>query len=153
MKTKVLIIGSGVRTQGAIIPALRCLAETHECIGITGRTKKTITYGENVSYEVSDALDGALVASADIIMVAVSKSNVGQVLKKLSQFDTSRAVLMLDTPVLPLTGLLAARFFFRFKKVLVSEDVIALPPFLLARNLIDEGRIGKLQSLYLFHNG
>jgi hypothetical protein len=60
---------------------------------------------------------------------------------------------MLDTPVLRLRGLHAARRFKAFNRVLATEDNIALPPFRLARKLIDEGAIGELQEIYFFHNG
>jgi hypothetical protein len=154
MKKKVLVIGSGLRAQSALLPALWCLQDTHELIGVYGRTRKKISTMEGrFRIEVTDSLADVSVDSADIIMVAVTKERVPDVLRDLSIYTTQKAILMLDTPVLPLTNIFAARFFKRFKKVLVSEDTIALPPHLLARTLIENECIGKVKSIYFFHNG
>ena len=46
-----------------------------------------------------------------------------------------------------------ARLFARFPAVLASEDNAALPFFLLARDLLEEGRIGRLRRVHLQHSG
>jgi len=47
----------------------------------------------------------------------------------------------------------AVRHFRRFRRVLASEDCFALPPVVLARRLVDEGRIGRLRHVHMFHSG
>jgi predicted dehydrogenase len=37
--------------------------------------------------------------------------------------------------------------------VLACEDAFALPPYVLARSLIDQGAIGRLRHIHLFHSG
>lgn len=59
---------------------------------------------------------------------------------------------MIDTPVLEPADLAATKAFDRFPAVLACEDNFALPLFVLARRLVDEGRIGRLRKVYLFHS-
>jgi predicted dehydrogenase len=47
----------------------------------------------------------------------------------------------------------AAKRFARFRAVLASEDNFALPLFVLARRLVDDGAVGRLRRVYLFHSG
>jgi hypothetical protein len=153
-KVRVLVIGSGERAQSAILPALWCLRDTHEIIGVYGHTKKTLSLmGGALQLTVETSMAKLPIHEAEVIMVAITKENVPSLLHDLSAYDTEASVLMLDTPVIPLSGLASARFFARFKKVLVSEDTIALPPLLLARSIIEAERIGALKSVYFFHNG
>jgi hypothetical protein len=88
-----------------------------------------------------------------LIVVAVTTDNVPHIVAELARRDVGNAILLLDTPVLPLRGLSATRHFSRFARVLVSEDNIALPPLLLARKLIERGELGRLRRIFFFHNG
>jgi predicted dehydrogenase len=60
---------------------------------------------------------------------------------------------MLDTPVLHHKDLRGTRHFSQYGEVLASEDSFALPPYVLARNLVNDGAIGGLRHIYLFHSG
>ena len=89
----------------------------------------------------------------DAVVVSVGTKSVPGVLAELAGRGASGATLMLDTPVLDPSNLRAARLFERFPAVLASEDNYSLPLYVLARSLLDEGRIGRLQRAYLFHSG
>src|SRR5882672_8465693 len=105
MKKRVLIIGSGERVQGGILPALQCLNETHDIIALHSRTvKQLLIPGTEKSITTTNTLDRVDMKTINLIMVAVTTKNVPDVLKMLSQYDTKNAVLMLDTPVLTVAG-------------------------------------------------
>jgi hypothetical protein len=152
MKT-VLVIGAGRRVQGQVLPALGCLEDRFRVAAVCSRSRKELVYAGGRRRVVTTALDRVDLAGVDLIVMAVSLRHNARVLAQLAQRSVKGAVLLLDTPVLPPAGLWASRYFAAFKRVLISEDTIALPPFLLARRLIDEGAIGRLQRIFFFHNG
>jgi hypothetical protein len=149
MKT-VVVVGAGERVLGAVLPALGCLRSRFHVRDVVARTRKTISFGERAI--TTTTLDDVDLDGLDLIVVAVSLPEIPRVVHALAK-RTSKAVLMLDTPVLPPSGLWASRRFSAFRRVVVSEDNLALPPFLLARSLIETGQIGALQRIYFFHNG
>ena len=151
---KVLLVGSGLRVQSGIVPALWCLRDEFEITAVYSRSIKDLSFCDGqLKVTTVNSLLKVDFKSLDLIMVAVTLSEVPNVLRALSQFETRHIALMLDTPVLDFKNLFAAKLFRRFKKVLASEDTIALPPFVSARTLIDSGKIGKLKNIYFFHNG
>lgn len=149
----VLIIGSGKRVQSTIIPALMCLRDDFNISHIYSRSEKTIKCSLDYEIETKTQLSDIDVASIDLIMVAITLDQVPSVLKKLLKYNTQHIVLMLDTPVLRFRDIYSVRYFKNFKKVLVLEDTIALPPFVVARDLIVKNNIGKLTSIDFIHNG
>lgn len=153
MKQKVLVIGAGRRAQNAILPALWCLQETHEILAVCSRHEQTLSLFDGKQSIKTMPLERAPVAEADLIMVAVKTSQVPSVLRSLLKHDVSKAVLMLDTPVVLPQHLLSLRLLKRFRSVRISEDTVALPSFLLARTLIGEGTIGHLTRITFFHSG
>ena len=136
----VLIVGHGKRVRGSILPALHCLRDSFKIVGIHTRSS-------------GHSLEEIDFAKLDLIIVAVTLSEVPNVLRRLAIHDVKHITLMLDTPVLAIKNIFAVRYFKHFKKALISEDTIALPPFLLARRIIDEGKIGRIKSISFFHNG
>lgn len=153
-KKRVLIIGSGLRVRNAILPALWCLRAELEIAGIYSRSEKEISlFDGQFQMTTKNSLEKVDFKSIDLIMLAITISEVPNVLKILSKHNTKHIVLMLDTPVLLPKDILAIRYFQNFRKVLVSEDMIAFPPFVLARQLICEGKIGKLKNIWFFYNG
>jgi predicted dehydrogenase len=152
MKQTVLVVGAGHRPQATIFPALACLGDEVELLGVHTRTRRELSlFGGDLEL-TTRPLDDLDVARADTIVVAVPPAAVPDVLGRLTAFDTSRARLLLDTPVLRPHDLGAARLFSRFAQVLASEDCYPLPPFVLARRLLDEGSIGRLRHVHLFHS-
>ncbi|MCW5800882.1 MAG: hypothetical protein KIT31_00605 [Deltaproteobacteria bacterium] len=149
--TRVAVIGAGRRVLGAILPALHCLRDRFELAAVYARREREIDYGlgrvvTRSSREIT--LDGV-----DLVAVAVGLDAIPELLGRLAARRPRHAVLLLDTPVLPPSRLDAARHFAAFRRVLVAEDNLALPPFLLARRLIDDGAIGDVRRIYFFHNG
>lgn len=148
----VLVIGAGKRARGALLPALRCMPETFRIAAVCTRHTAELSFGRDTITTV-DSLDRVDLEQIDLIAVAATIAQVPSIVENLARRKLGRAVLLLDTPVLPLRKLAAMRWFTSFKRVLVSEDNIALPPFLLARRLIDTGRVGRLRRIFFFHNG
>lgn len=153
-KKRVLLVGCGRRAKEGLIPAFSCLRDYFEISGIVARSKRTLTlFHDQFRFETSSNFESVDFKKIDVICVAVPLSAVKEVLKKLAGFDTKHITLFLDTPVLAPQHLGAVRFFDNFKRVLTLEDSIALPPLVLARQLIDEGKIGRLKKIYFFHSG
>ncbi len=150
----VLVIGAGRRVKGAVLPALGCLEDRYRVAAVVARSARELSYaGGRRKLVTVDGLDRVDLAGIDLIAMAVSISKVPRVLAQLAGKDVGHAVLLIDTPVLPPTGLWASRFFPAFRRVLVAEDNLALPPFLVARQLIESGAIGALRRIFFFHNG
>lgn len=148
----VLVVGAGRRVRGAVLPALRCLGDRFQVAAVVARSARAIEVGGRELHTVA-SLDEVDLAAVDLVYLAVSIKQVPKVLADLAARPVGHAVLMIDTPVLPPSGLAASRHFAAFRRVLVAEDNLALPPFLLARRLIDEGAIGRLTRIYFFHSG
>jgi hypothetical protein len=148
----VVVIGAGRRVKGQVLPALGCLEDRFRVAAVCSRSETELVYGRGRRI-VTAALDRVDFSGVDLIVMAVSLRQNARVLAQLAAKPVKQAVLLLDTPVLPPAGLWASRYFASFKRVLISEDTIALPPFLLARRLIDDGAIGRLERIYFFHNG
>jgi hypothetical protein len=151
--TSVLVLGAGKRVAGAVLPALHCLGERYRVAGVLARSKRAITYGAGRSIETIDSLDGIDPDAIDLIVSAVSIRSVPRVLAHLVARGFHRAVLLHDTPVLQPAGIAAMRHFSAFRRAVISEDTLALPPLLLARRLVDDGAIGELRRIYFFHCG
>ena len=150
----VLVIGAGRRVRGAVLPALWCLPDRFRVAAVLSRTARELPAGPGrPPLTTVTSLDSVDVPGLDLIVAAPTIGEVPRLLAQLVERGASRAALLLDTPVLPPTGLWAASYFSSFARVLASEDSIALPPFLLARRLIDAGAVGQLQRLFFFHNG
>jgi hypothetical protein len=150
----VLIIGSGKRVQETIIPALACIRDVYNIVGIYSRTKKIVA-GINGVSTMTTTTDLSIFdfSIINIIVIAVTTEHVGSVLQLLSRQSVSNTVLFLDTPVLHHTQLFALKYFSRFKRVYVSEDYIGMANIRIMARLIHEGHVGRLRKIYLFHNG
>ena len=102
---------------------------------------------------VTQPLKDIDLADVDAAVIAVPLPQVPQVLAELDAYPAPRPTLMLDTPGLAPGDLSAARHFPRFPAVLASEDNFALPLYVEARRLLDEGRIGWLRRIHMLHSG
>jgi predicted dehydrogenase len=154
MRQRVLVVGAGKRVQETVLPALICLGGDVEIAGVWSRTaRKLELYGGEFTVQTESGPGAYDLSQIDTIIAAVTRSQVPSVLRSLSGFDTGHIALMLDTPVLDVGHLGATRMFKRFARVVCSEDSIALPPIATAKRLIDEGAIGALRSVQLFHSG
>lgn len=148
----VLVIGSGKRVMAGILPALMCLSDSFHIKAVYARKEKILTLG-TLNLTTKTDFEAIGMSDIDLIMIAITQNEVCGILKQLSKYNTKHIVLMLDTPVMPLKNIRSAKYFENFKRALVSEDTITLPPFLLARKLIDEGKIGAVQKIEFLNNG
>src|SRR3989344_3868488 len=153
-KKNILLIGSGRRAQSVILPALYCLKDSFDLTAIYSRSIKNLSMC-NDSWKLTTINDLGKIdfTKLDLIIIAVTLDAVPEILQKLSSYPVEHITLMIDTPVLPHNKLGAIKYFSSFKKVLISEDSIALPQYVLAKRLINEGRIGHLRHIYLWHSG
>jgi hypothetical protein len=92
-------------------------------------------------------------SGVDAVVVSVGTPSVPAVMRELADRGGAGLTLMLDTPVLDPTDLRSVRTFGRFRSVLASEDSFALPLYVAARRLLDQGAVGRLRKAYLFHSG
>ena len=153
-KTRVLLIGSGRRMQSVVVPALWCLRDSFQILSTYSRRGDTVPFFDPIfAGAATNDLATIDFKNVDIVILAVTLSEVPVVLKKFTAHDMSHITLMLDTPVLRPEHLLARRMFKKFKEVRVSEDTIALPPFLLAKRVTQEKDLGVIKKIYFFHNG
>ena len=153
-KKNILLIGSGRRAQSVILPALYCLKDSFDLTAIYSRSIKNLSMC-NDSWKLTTINDLGKIdfTKLDLIIIAVTLDAVPEILQKLSSYPVEHITLMIDTPVLPHNKLGAIKYFSSFKKVLISEDSIALPQYVLAKRLMNEGRIGLLRCIYLWHSG
>ncbi len=148
MKKRVLVIGSGKRVREAALPALMCLQSEFELTRIAARTAKELRVGEQ-SFEVCtlDGLSADWLEGIDLVYLAVTKDAVPSVLTKLTALDVSKFDVLIDTPVVRFKHYAQVAKLNQFRNAWVAEDCTVLPWFDVARDAIDAGLIGDLQSV------
>lgn len=150
---RVLLLGAGGRAKSVVLPALHCMREQWSLAAVVTRTPRPISlFGGEMEFVTVGSLRECDLGSVDVVIVATTLESVPGIVKELAGQPVGHVTLLLDTPVLPRKSLATAQLFPRFKDVLVSEDCIALPPYVVAKRLIDEGRIGRVRCIYSFHN-
>ncbi len=166
----VVLIGSGNRAQSVIIPALWSVRDEFQILGVISRTEKELNLFDGAfRMKTQTSYDSIDWSKIDIVIVAVTLDAVPDVVKKLIQATSypprveerqrveagklQATSLLIDTPVLPLQKLRTLKSLKRFKHVQVSEDTMGLPPFVAARKIIDQGLIGKVKRIWMFHSG
>ena len=133
MKQKVLIVGAGNRVKNTILPALKCLSPFFEVVGLCHRTGKKIS-----DFNCQ---------RVDTVIVAVTLTEVPEVLKQLGKFPNCNFRLFLDTPVLAYYHFPFLKLINRFPNVTVSEESFYLPPVKLVKQLVSKGEIGQIQQV------
>ncbi len=148
----VLLIGKGKRMQSVILPALWSLRDRFTVSNVFSRSGGTPSFFDphfvGPSIKTLKEVD---MDSVDLIVMAIPMKEVPGVLSQLATLSVGRCTLLLDTPVLAFKDRSAKRFFKAFREVRVSEDSIALPPYLLARRIQSERNLGKLCHAFFFH--
>ena len=153
-QTRVLVIGAGRRVKEGILPALICLQDRFSIEGIVSRTPHKVSlFHDQFNMETITELNTINFSTLEMITLSASLTEVPKILKQLSTHDTRHITLFIDTPVFHHTHLGNTKWLKGFKRILVPEDGIALPSFLLAKKLIHEGKIGRLKHVYFFHSG
>jgi hypothetical protein len=124
-----------------------------ELVGVYTRTSRRLQLLSGRLDVTTRADLGEQLPSVDAIVVSVGIRQVPTVLDALKSLDTRHISLMLDTPVLDHRDLRSMRHFSSYREVLACEDAFALPPYVLAKQLVDQGAIGRLRYVHLFHSG
>jgi hypothetical protein len=150
---RALLIGAGGRAKTVILPALHCMRELLSLEAVVTRSVRPMSlFGGKMNFTTLSTLRNFDLSTLDYIIVATTLDAVPGIIHDLTRRSVGHVTLLLDTPVLPRRRCGAARRFSLFKAVLVSEDCIALPPYVAAKQLIDSGRIGRVSRIYSFHN-
>lgn len=154
MKARVLLIGAGRRIQNNFLPALRCLSDQFEIVGIHSRTPARLReVAETWSIKAVERLSRDMLRAANLIVLSISTENVPCVLGALAATAPEQQ-LLIDTPVLAsIRDFGAVRLLKRYQRVLVAEDYVNFPEFELLRRVLDTGWVGKLHYVALDHCG
>lgn len=154
-KLRVLIVGAGKRVQNNFLPALRCLSDRFEIVGVHARTAANLS-------KVADLWDVPAVfdlqhmdwSTVDVVAVSVPVSQNPVVLRQLTPYGRGLR-LVIDTPVATtLHELLECdRLLPEFREVLVAEDYMNFPLFSLIRLAAKTGLIGNPRAATLFNTG
>jgi predicted dehydrogenase len=143
----------GRRARETLIPAIHATASHIDLVAVCARSERPVELLGGRFRAKTILLPDLDPADLDAVVVAVGTRSVPDVLDTLAERGGAHLTVMVDTPVLDPVHVGAARGFHRFRAVLASEDNFALPLFVLARGLVDAGRLGRLRRAYLFHSG
>lgn len=150
----VLIVGAGRRIQNTILPALCCMDNRFNILGVYSRTNTNFEqikkYGD---IKTSTSLDNFDFDKIDWIIIAITTKNIPEIISKLVELKLFEKTLFLDTPVMPLKNLDYIKKLKKFRHVFITEESPFLPNYQIARHIIEEGKIGKLRKIWLFHGG
>ena len=152
-RTRIVLVGAGRRARQTILPAIHACSDRVELVGVCTRSERELELLGGRFRTTTTSLEDIDLASVQTVVVAVGLSNVPHVVDLLARRGAPGLTLMLDTPGLAPSDLRAAKLFPSFANVLASEDNYALPLFVLARRLLDEGAIGGLRHAHLAHSG
>lgn len=154
MKTRVLLIGSGGRIQNNFIPAILCLRDRMEIVGLHSRTPANRQQvGQRWRIPVIDDLASFDLSKVDMVVVSVTTSAVPDVLKAL-QTEAIRLAILVDTPIFDnLRNVRRIGLLSKFKRVLIGEDYMNFPQFELIRLAVNKGLIGRVRHVNLYHTG
>jgi predicted dehydrogenase len=148
-----VLVGAGERSRATLIPAIHAAAGLVELAGVATRTARPIELLGARFRATTTTLADLDLSGVDAAIVSVGTRAVPAVVAELAERGGPALTVMVDTPVLEPSDLGARRTFGRLRSVLASEDNFALPLFVAARRLLDEGAIGRLRRAYLFHSG
>ncbi len=145
------MVGAGRRARQTILPAIHAASEWVDLVGVCTRTPRELELLGGRFRTSTRLLADIDLGDVDAVVVAVPLPAVPGILAGLSEGSAPGLTLMLDTPGLAPGDLSASRRFSRFRAVLASEDNFALPLFVQARRLLDEGKIGQLRRIHSMH--
>ncbi len=150
-----LVIGAGDRIKETILPSLSCLTSQFNLVGIYSRTLFSAKHCTDIWGGLpSDELAIFSDKKIDLIIVAVTTKNLVSVIDSINFDYLSKVTLLIDTPVVGnISDFKTLNSFKKFKDVLVTEDCIALPIVELAKQLIKEGKIGRVRKIQFHHSG
>ncbi len=145
------MVGAGRRARQTILPAIHASSQSVDLVGVCTRTARELELLGGRFRTSTRLLADMDFGDVDAVVVAVPLPAVPGILAGLTEDPAPGPTLMLDTPGLAPGDLNASRRFTHFRAVLASEDNFALPLFVQARRLLDEGRIGPLRRIHSMH--
>jgi len=154
-KRRVLLVGAGRRIQNNFLPALTCLENAFQVVGIVSKTHSTaIKVADRWLVPAIARLSDVDFSRVDVVVVSVPTAQNANVLREL-QAPADNLDLVIDTPIAwnlkehaDITPLLS-----RFRRVIVTEDYMNFPRFSLVRDAVQQGLIGALVSMTLYNIG
>ena len=151
----ILIIGSGTFIEETIFPALAILKEQYNIIGIVNKSGKLSDHIEThyPELKVSTTLLSFINHKIDVVFISTPQNVVPSILKQLIAIKLTSPTLLLTTPVLALKDIFKAKLLKSFKQAYAFEFVPLMKPYQMAKELIDEGKIGKPVKVWLNHSG
>jgi predicted dehydrogenase len=152
-RTRIALVGAGRRARETLIPAIHAASAWIDLVAVCTRSARPIELLGSGFRASSIPLGELDPREVDAAVIAVGTRSVPGVLDDLAARGGGGLTVMVDTPVLDPADLAAAKGLARFRAGLASEDNFALPLFVLARRLVDDGRVGRLRKAYLFHSG
>jgi hypothetical protein len=154
-RLRVLVIGAGRRVANNFLPALGCLTDLFELVGIHARTEERMVplakqWGVPAIADLT-AIDWSKV---DVVAISVPTSQNATVLRALLP-HAARLRIVIDTPIFRNSRELAQvdALISQFKEVRVTEDFMNFPPYILLREAATAGLIGRLKRLTLLNTG
>jgi hypothetical protein len=154
-KQRFIVIGTGRFVEETILPALIVLNREIEIVSFINKSakvsKKINTLLPNVP--VTNKINEIDFSHIDFIFCCIPLSAVDNTIDKLIKAGAVRANLVLTTPVLPLTRLKKIKSLQKFKATFAFEFTPFIKKFILANELINQNKIGKLKRIWLPHSG
>ncbi len=154
MNRDVFLIGSGRRIQNSFIPSFKCLQDKYTLVGLYSPTQANReAVCEKWNIPAFNSIASVDLSSIDVVVISISTQHVPAVLAQIS--DACRGkILIIDTPVFDSLGdFKAIRYLRNFSKVIVAEDYINYPQFVIMRDVLREGVLGDIRSITLAHTG
>ncbi len=149
----VWIVGAGARIKDAFLPVFRALEDEFEVRGLLARSARTLeTPARSYPVRTLTSLKQSDLKSGDLIVIAVSKQSVPDVLEQLTKLDVSEVDLLIDTPVVRFRLFHHWKRTLQFRAAWVAEDCADLPWIETAKRAVDAGLVGTLQEIRFEHS-
>ncbi len=149
----VWIVGAGARVKDAFLPVLRALGERYVVRGLLARSARELECdGASYSVRTLGSLQQTDLEPNDLVVIAVSKQSVPDVLAQLTRLDVSAIDLLIDTPVVRFRLFHHWKRVLRFRSASVAEDCATLPWIETVKQALAAQLIGDLQEVRFEHS-
>lgn len=149
------VIGAGRRVQGNYLPALNILSDLYQVEWVHARRPKALRAAiAPWGVAAQDRLDADSLERVDAVAISVPIDQNAAVLRQL-QASKTRLHLFIDTPIV--TSMRQAKELMPllrdFKTITVTEDFMNSPEWVLARDVVNRGKIGFVSDVILDGSG
>jgi hypothetical protein len=154
-RKRLLMVGAGRRVQNNFLPALRCLEDSFEVVGVHSRTAERLRQ-VTARWDVPavESLSDVDFSNIDVVAISVPTSQNAVVLNQLLP-HASRLHVVIDTPIAWNFAEYAASgpLLKQFAQVTVTEDYMNFPTFALLRKAVQDGIVGRPLNMTLYNTG